>query len=63
METLILDSLLESIATLPAIEQETLLQILQHRIGQQHSATQPRIPGQDKGQVIIAPDFDASRHS
>jgi hypothetical protein len=59
METLTLDSLLESIATLPAIEQETLLQILQHRIAQQHHATQSRIPGQDKGQVIIAPDFDA----
>jgi hypothetical protein len=58
METLTLDSLLESIATLPAIEQETLLQILQHRIAQQHRVNQPRIPGQDKGQVIIAPDFD-----
>jgi hypothetical protein len=59
METLTLDSLLESIATLPEIEQETLLQILQYRIAQQHRATQPRIPGQDKGKVIIAPDFDA----
>jgi hypothetical protein len=60
METLTLDSLLESIATLPAIDQETLLQILQHRIAQQHRiSTQPRIPGQDKGQVIIAPDFEA----
>jgi hypothetical protein len=60
METLTLDCILESIATLPAIEQETLLQILQHRIAQQHRiTTHPRIPGQDKGQVIIAPDFDA----
>lgn len=60
METPTLDSLLESIASLPTTEQETLLQILQHRIAQQHRVTtQPRIPGQDKGQVIVAPDFDA----
>jgi hypothetical protein len=59
MEALTLDSLLESIATLPVVEQETLLQILQHRLTQQQPIVQPRIPGQDKGQVIIAPDFDA----
>jgi hypothetical protein len=60
MKSLTLDSLLESIAALPAIEQETLLQILQHRLAHQPQiVTQPRIPGQDKGQVIIAPDFDA----
>ena len=61
MKTLTVDTLLKSIETLPAIEQETLLQILQDRLTQPHriTTTQPRIPGQDKGQVVIAPDFNA----
>lgn len=60
MKTLTLDSLLKSIEILPVIEQETLLQILQNRLTQKHrTTTQPRIPGQDKGQVVIAPDFNA----
>ena len=60
MKTLTLDTLLKSIETLPVTEQETLLHILQNRLTQQHRiTTQPRIPGQDKGHVIIAPDFNA----
>jgi hypothetical protein len=60
MKTLTLDTLLKSIETLPVIEQETLLKLLQNRLTQQNRiTTKPRIPGQDKGQVIISPDFNA----
>jgi hypothetical protein len=42
-------SFLKAIATFPAIKQETLLQILQHRLTQLDIiVTQLSIPGQDK---------------
>jgi hypothetical protein len=57
METLTLDSLLNLIETLPVTEQEILLQTQQNPI-----TTKPRIPGQEKGHVIIAPDLLRRTH-